>query len=157
MVVKKNSKQSKEADQCRASRGFSSRRGDTVLRVARRGGLRVEELTAAVELERCILSNNSGLVARRYEQRFSTSNKNRIGPGGERGLVALLEQRRALKRWVDRLKAESGGRDAMRVTLDVIMGEGLAQIDQRYRRRRGWARLRLNEGLRVFCKIQKKT
>ena len=157
MVAKKKNEQSKEANQCRASHGFSSRRRDTVLRLARRGCLRVEELTAALELERCILSNNSGLVARRYEQRFSTSNRPRIGPGGERGLVALLEQRRALKRWVDRLKAESGGHDAMRVTLDVIMGEGLAQIDQRYRRRRGWARLRLNEGLRVFCLIQKKT
>ncbi len=133
------------------------RRRDPVLRLARRGALRVEELIAALELERCILSTNNGPAARRYEERLSTRNRVRMGPGGERSLVALLEQRRALKRWVDRLKVESGGRDAICVTLDVIMGEGLGQIDQRYGRRRGWARLRLNEGLRMFSAIQKKT
>ncbi len=157
MVVNKKIGQAEAADQSRGLQGWPSRRRDTVLRLARRGALRGEELTAALELERCILSATTGPVVRRYEQRFSTSNRPRIGPGGERGLVALLEQRRALKRWVDRLKAESGGCDAIRVTLDVIMGEGLGQIDQRYGRRRGWARLRLNEGLRVFSAMQKKT
>lgn len=157
MVVNRKIGQSEGAGRRQALHGCPSRRRDTVLRLARRGGLRVEELTAAVELERCILSTNNGPVARRYEQRFSSGNRPRIGPGGDRSLVTLLEQRRALKRWVDRLKAESGGRDAIRVTLDVIMGEGLGHIDQRYGRRRGWARLRLNEGLRVFSAMQKKT
>lgn len=157
MVVNSKMGQSQGTGRCRALDGWPSRRRDTVLRLARRGALRVEDLTAALELERCILSTNNGPAARRYEQRFSTSNRPRIGPGGETSLVALLEQRRALKRWVDRLKAESGGRDAIRVTLEVIMGEGLGQIDQRYGRRRGWARLRLNEGLRVFSAMQKKT
>lgn len=157
MVVNRKIEQSEGAGHCRAPDGWPSRRRNTVLRLARRGGLRVDELTAALELERCILSTNNGPVARRYEPRFSSSSRPRIGPGGESGLVALLEQRRALTRWVDRLKAESGGRDAIRVTVDVIMGEGLGRIDQRYGRRRGWARLRLNEGLRVFSAMQKKT
>ena len=157
MVVNQKHRQSEKAGQCRALQGFPSRRRDTVLRLARRGVLRVEELNAALELERCILSTNNGPVARRYGEGFSASNRRRIGPGGEWGLVALLEQRRALIRWVDRLKAESHGRDAIRVTVDVIMGNGLGQIDQKYRRRRGWARLRLNEGLRVFSALQKKT
>jgi hypothetical protein len=72
-------------------------------------------------------------------------------------MVGQLEQRRALERWVDKLKVESGGRDAIDVTIAVIMGQGLGQIDQRYGRRRGWAKLRLDEGLRVFTGIQKKT
>ena len=157
MVVNKKLRQSEGTGQCRTLHGWRPRRRDTVLRLARRGALRADELTAALELERCILSTNNSPVAGRYEPRFSRGNRRPIGPAGERGLVALLEQRRALKRWVDRLKEESSGRDAIRVTLEVIMGEGLGQIDQRYGRRRGWARSRLNEGLRVFSAMQKKT
>ena len=157
MVVSVQFEKINVVDYYETKRRWPRRNRDTVLRLARRGALRGEELTAAIELERCILSIDCAPAAWRYDVNHLVRSGKHGGTTGEKGMVGQLDQRQSLKRWVDRLKAERGGWDALCVTIEVIMGEGLARIDKRYRRRRGWARRRLDEGLKIFRAVQQKT
>ncbi len=129
-------------------------RGSTVVRLARRGSIQQEELLAAVELERCIRGSGVGPKVKQLDWvKGGTGDR---GNGNERQVIGQIDQQDVLARWTKRLRSELKGRDALRVTVAVVMGDRLSHLDQAYQHRNGWARRRLAEGLEAFTAIKKK-
>lgn len=153
MVARANLPHSKEEARKRTPQ-TQPRRSNTILTLARRGTLADEDLFAALELERYLQDDDQSGLCTRYGRRASRFGK-RPHAGGEERFARRIDRRKILRRWVEELAARPVGADAARVTMEVIMGGGLGEIDRSYRRRRGWARSRLGEGLKAFRSIQK--
>lgn len=108
---------------------------------------------AAVELERCIRGSGAGPKVKQLDWvKGGTGDR---GCGNERQVIGQIDQRKILARWTKRLRNELKGRDALRVTVAVVMGDRLSHLDQAYQHRNGWARRRLAEGLEAFTAVNK--
>ena len=136
MVVGRTSTDSNNVGQSYASNVHQQRRRDTLGRLARLGTIEKKELTAARDLERCIVNVERGSLARHDYQTRVLARRGHINRGTDCGRAIQLEQSRLLQGWVERLKRERLGRESIQVTMGVILGRSLAELDRHYGRRR---------------------